>query len=153
MKNISISKVVRTGNLSRLQNPIHSWRQLGPLALTLALGLLVLMVAFHLIDPSAPLGYIVPPVLVGGLVPVLVIIPGRFEITTRFDARLMVVALDESLSALGYAPAGHGRGAVRYRSRQPGWLCKEIAVTVRDHALEVIGPVDALRALHKRIAY
>jgi hypothetical protein len=49
---------------------------------------------------------------------------------------------------LGYAPAERAPGAVRYRTRGG----KEIAVTVRAHALEVTGPVPALRALRRQMA-
>jgi hypothetical protein len=117
------------------------------LALTLALGLSALMFGFRQVDPGAPLAYIVVPVLAGGLLPMMTMMPGRFEVTTRFDACHLVVTLDEALGQLGYTPAERAPGAVRYRARGG----KEIAVTVRAHALEVTGPVPALRALRRQM--
>ncbi|WP_036170324.1 hypothetical protein [Massilia sp. 9096] len=125
-------------------------RRLATLALLLAIGLPALMIAFHLLDPTAPLGYIVVPVLLGGLLPITQVLPGRFEVKTRFDACHMVVTLDETLGRLGYQQAERGPGSVRYRARGgrwPSWLHKEIDVTVKPHALEVVGPMPALRAL------
>lgn len=118
------------------------------LAAMLALGLPAVMLACHMIDPAAPLAYIVLPVMAGGLMPMAAqMATGRLEVTTRFDACHLVVTLDEALGRLGYAPAERLPGAVRYRARGG----KEIAVTVREHALEVTGPVRALRALRQQM--
>jgi hypothetical protein len=149
-------KSVTFSDIEPVQTPSHRLprrgllRRLASLALLLALGLPALMIAFHLLDPTAPLGYIVVPVLLGGLLPVTQVLPGRFEVKTRFDACHMVVTLDETLSRLGYQQAGRGPGSVRYRARGarwPSWLNKEIEVIVKPHALEVVGPMPALRAL------
>jgi hypothetical protein len=67
---------------------------------------------------------------------------------TRFEACHLVCTLDDALGRLGYAPAERAPGAVRYRTRGG----KEIAVTVRAHALEVTGPVPALRALRRQMS-
>jgi hypothetical protein len=155
MKSVTISEVVRAHNRSRLLFPIQSWRQLASLATTLALGLPAIMLMFHLIDPATPLACIVIPVLAGGLLPVFAALPGRFEMTTRFDARYLVPRLDDTLKALGYAQAGQQRGAVRYRARNAGWFhCqeKEISVRLSEHALEIVGPIVTLRALQRHIA-
>jgi len=71
----------------------------------MALGLPALVVAFHLIDPTAPLGYIVVPVLMGALLPTAArTLPGRLEVTTRFSACHLVGTLDAAMERLGYAP-------------------------------------------------
>jgi hypothetical protein len=149
-------KSVTFSDIERVQGGVRSlprqsvMRRLGALALLLALGLAALMIAFHLLDPTAPLGYIVVPVLLGGLLPVTQMLPGRFEVTTRFDACHMVVTLDEALARLGYRQAERAPGSVRYHARGArwtSWLNKEIDVTVKPHALEVVGPMPALRAL------
>jgi len=154
MKSVTFSDIERVQDRARRLPRLQSLRRLATLALLLALGLPALMVAFHLLDPTAPLGYIVVPVLLGGLLPATQVLPGRFEVTTRFDACHMVVTLDEALGKLGYVQAERAPGSVRYRARGarwPSWLNKEIAVTVRPHALEVTGPVSALRALRVRM--
>jgi hypothetical protein len=155
MKSVTFSEVVRANDRSRLLNPVRSWRQLALFGVTLAIGLSLLMLVLHLVKPATPLAWIVLPVLAGGLLPVFAAVPGRFEVSTRFDARHMVGTLDETLGSLGFAPAAHAPGAVRYRSRDAGWRgwgSAEVAVTVREHALEVVGPIDTLRALQQRLA-
>jgi hypothetical protein len=150
MKSVTFSDIERVQDRSRALPSLPAIPRLTTLALLLALGLPSLMIAFHLLDPTAPLGYIVVPVLLGGLLPVTRVLPGRFEVTTRFDACHMVLTLDEALDKLGFEQAERAPGAVRYRergSRWPRWLGKEVIVTVRAHALEVTGPVPALRAL------
>ncbi|TFW35786.1 hypothetical protein [Massilia horti] len=146
MKNVTISAVAR--DASRLLYSAAAVRRVVLFGLTLALGLPAIIVAFHLLDPAAPLVYIVVPVLAGGLLPVLVGAPGRLVVNTRFDARHMVGTLDQTLGALGYAQAGGGPGAVRYRAGSR----EEIAVTVRDNSLEIVGPFTTLVALQKHIA-
>lgn len=129
--------------------------RLATFVLLLALGLPALMIVFHLLDPTAPLAYIVVPILLGGLLPATQILPGRFEVTTRFDACHMVLTLDEALDKLGYEQTERAPGSVRYRARGarwPRWLDKDITVTVHEHALEVTGPVPTLRALRRHIA-
>ena len=154
MKSVTFSDIERVQDRARRLPRLQSLRRLATLALLLALGLPALMVAFHLLDPTAPLGYIVVPVLVGGLLPVTQVLPGRFEVTTRFDACHLVVTLDEALSKLGYEQVERAPGSVRYRARSARWprsLDKQITVNVRPHALEVTGPVSALRALRVRM--
>jgi hypothetical protein len=147
MKSVTFSDIERVPEQARRTSPLGSPQRLALLVLTLALGLSALMIAFRQVDPGAPLAYIVVPVLAGGLLPMMTMMPGRFEVTTRFDACHLVVTLDEALGQLGYAPAERAPGAVRYRARGG----KEIAVTVRAHALEVTGPVPALRALRRQM--
>jgi len=154
MKSVTFSDIERVQARSRALPSLPSLHRLSTLALLLALGLPVLMIAFHLLDPTAPLGYIVIPVLLGGLLPATQVLPGRFEVTTRFDACHMVLTMDEALGKLGYEQAERAPGSVRYRARNarwPRWLDKEITVNVREHALEVTGPVPALRALRRII--
>lgn len=148
MKSVTFSDIVRVPEQARRTSSLGSPQRLAWLALTLALGLPALMYAFWQLDPGAPLAYIVLPILAGGLLPTLTMMPGRFEVTTRFEACHLVCTLDNALGRLGYAPAERIPGAVRYCTRGG----KEIAVTVRAHALEVTGPVPALRALRRQMA-
>ncbi|MGZ5203030.1 MAG: hypothetical protein ACXWC4_24970 [Telluria sp.] len=150
MKSVTFSDIERAPEQARRRpSSLGLPQPAARLVLTLALGLPALMVAFHQFDPGAPLAYIVLPILAGGLMPMAAqMMTGRFEVTTRFDACHLVVTLDEALGRLGYAPAERIPGAVRYRARGG----KEIAVTVREHALEVTGPVRALRALRTQMA-
>jgi hypothetical protein len=155
MKSVSMSEVVRAHDRARLLFPIQSWRQFGALAATLALGLPAIMFAVHLLDPAAPLAYIVIPVLLGGLLPVFAVLPARFEVRTRFDAQHLVGTIDHTLSTLGYAQADAEGGALRYRARKPGWFGsseKDIAVTLRERRIEIVGPIAILRALQRRMA-
>jgi hypothetical protein len=149
MKSVTFSDIERAPEQARRSpSPLASPQRAAWLVLTIVLGLPVLMLAFHMVDPGAPLAYIVVPILAGGLLPMAAqMMTGRFEVTTRFDACHLVVTLDEALGRLGYAPAERNPGAVRYRARGG----KEIAVTVRAHALEVTGPVRALRALREQM--
>ena len=149
MKSVTFSDIERVPEQARRRPSSLGLPQPAVrLALTLALGLPALMIAFHQFDPDAPLAYIVLPILAGGLLPMAAqMMTGRFQVTTRFDACHLVVTLDEALGRLGYAPAERIPGAVRYRARGG----KEIAVTVREHVLEVTGPVRALRALRQQM--
>jgi hypothetical protein len=155
MKSVSMSEVVRVHDRARLLFPIQSWRQFSAFAATLALGLPAIMFTVHLLDPAAPLAYIVIPVLLGGLLPVFAVLPGRFEVRTRFDAQHLVGTLDHTLGTLGYAQAGAEAGALRYRARKPGWFSRrerDIAVTLRDRQIEIVGPIATLRMLQRRMA-
>jgi hypothetical protein len=154
MKSVTFSDILRVPERPRYLFPLPALRRLTVFALSLALGLPALVVAFHLLDPTAPLGYIVIPVLAGGLLPLAHILPGRLEVTTRFRACHLVGTLDEALGQLGYVASVRAPGSLRYQTRakhwQP-WRSKEIAVTVHDHALELTGPVPALRAQRRRM--
>jgi hypothetical protein len=154
MKSVTFSDIERARDQARVLSTLLSKRSLAMTVMMLALGLPSLMIAFHLLDPTAPLGYIVVPVLLGGLVPMTQLLPGRLEVTTRFDACHLVGTLDDALAKLGYTSAGRAPGAVQYRARTdrwPQWQHKEITVTVREHALDVTGPVAALRALRHQM--
>jgi hypothetical protein len=150
MKSVTFSDIERAPEQVRSRSStLGSPQRTAWLMLTLALGLPVLMLAFHSFDPDAPLAYIVLPIMAGGALPMAAqMMTGRFEVTTRFDACHLVVTLDDALARLGYAPAERLPGAVRYRARGG----KEIAVIVHEHALEVTGPVKALRALRAQMA-
>jgi hypothetical protein len=89
-------------------------------------------------------------------------LPGRLDVTTRFQACHLIGTLDDALSKLGYTPEARAPGSLRYRtssrsrSRLLAWRAPrpaEIAVTVRAHALEVTGPVTALLALRRHLAW
>jgi hypothetical protein len=92
MKKFTRSTVVRDHAHPHL-HPIRSWRQLARYGATLALGLPAIAMAIHLLDPTAPLAYIVGPVLAGGLLPAFALLPSRFEVNTRFQARHLVGTL------------------------------------------------------------
>src|SRR5438067_12247674 len=75
-------------------------------------------------------------------------LPGRLDVTTRFQACHLVGTLDDALAKLGYAPAVRAPGSLRYRPHSrprllswPDVRPSDIAVTVHAHALEVTGPV------------
>lgn len=94
MKSVTFSDIERVPEQARRPSPLRSPQRVTLLVLTLALGLPALMFIFQQIDPGAPLAYIVVPVLAGGLLPMMSMMPGRFEVTTRFDACHLVVTLD-----------------------------------------------------------
>jgi hypothetical protein len=148
MKSVTFSDIERIPEQARNGSPLGAQQRMVLLGATLALGLPALMFVFHVFDPAAPLAYIVLPILAGGLLPMAHMVPGRLQVMTRFEACHLVCTLDQALARLGYVPAERAPGAVRYRARGG----KEIAVTVRDHVLEVTGPVPALRALRRRMA-
>jgi hypothetical protein len=153
MKSVTFSEVIRVRDASPLSTA--STRQLMLFGLTVAVGLPALVLGFHAIDPAAPLAYIVGPVMAGGMLPVLAAAPGQFAVQTRFHARHLVGTLDDTLGALGYVPVQRCAGTVRYRPQRPGllpWQRGEVSVTVRDHALDIVGPFDTLRALQRQLA-
>ena len=155
MKSVTFSDIERVEAHARFLPIIRSAQRQMTLALTLGLGLPALMLALHVIDPTAPLAYIVVPVLLGGIVPLARSLPGRLEVSTRFSACHLVGTLDDALDKLGYVSTDRGPGAVRYRvrtARWPQWQSNDIAVTVHEHALEVTGPVQTLRALRRQMA-
>ena len=154
MKNVTLTAVVRHHARRQFLCPIRSWRQLGLYAITLALGLPVVALVAHLIDPTAPLAYIVAPVAAGGLLPAFALLPGRFEVSTRFHAYHLVSTLDESLATLGYVKAQEDVGSIRYQPRRH-WLqgaTADIAVTLHPHAADIAGPLGPLRALQRQLA-
>ena len=155
MKNVTLSAVVRNHARRRLLCPIRTWRQLGQYAATLALGLPAIVVVMHLLDPTAPLAWIVVPVLAGGLLPAFTLLPGRFEVNTRFHAHHLVGTLDESLHRLGYVKTVEDAASLRYRPRRRHWLggpAADIAVTLHAHTADIAGPLGPLRALQRQLA-
>ncbi|WP_156650880.1 hypothetical protein [Massilia sp. Root133] len=156
MKSVTFSEIERVRKEAhRPTSPAPAQRRIL-LLLSMVLGLAALAFAFHLVDPTAPLGYIVVPVLLGGLLPAIApTLPGRLEVTTRFSACHLVGTLDDAMERLGYAPAERGPGTVRYRMRAARWPAgknADITVTVRDHMLEVAGPVRTLHALRQQLS-
>lgn len=156
MKSVTFSEIERVRKGSPRPSLTSPAQRLLLLLLCLVLGLPALVLAFHLIDPTAPLGYIVVPVLLGGLLPTIArTLPGRFEVTTRFSACHLVGTLDEAMERLGYTLKERGPGTVRYRmraARWPKWQAADITVTVLDHMLEVTGPMRTLRALRGQLS-
>jgi hypothetical protein len=154
MKSVSMSQVVRAHDPIRFLCPIQSWSQFVSLGLTLAVGLTFIATLCMAIDPSAPVAYIVIPVLVGGLAPVFAALPGRFHVSTRFHAHYFVKTIDEAIVAMGYNRAESADGRTRYqpRTRLVRWKENAIEVSVSEHAIVVGGPVFALRMLQQRLA-
>ena len=156
MKSVTFSEIERVRKGPHRPTAIDPAQRRALLLLSMMLGLPALVLAFHLVDPTAPLGYIVVPVLLGGLLPALArTLPGRFEVTTRFSACHLVGTLDDAMEQLGYAPVERGPGSVRYRmraARWPAWRNADVMVTVRDHMLEVAGPVRTLHALREQLS-
>jgi len=156
MKSVTFSEIERVRKGPHHPTSLAPAQHRALLLLSMVLGLPALVFAFHLVDPTAPLGYIVVPVLLGGLLPAIArTLPGRFEVTTRFSACHLVGTLDDAMARLGYAPAERGPGTVRYCMGAAHWPARknaEITVTVRDHLLEVTGPVRTLRALRRQLS-
>lgn len=152
MKSVMFSEVMPAQRGAGLLGKLSPLTAYG---LTLAIGMPLLVVAMHLFDPSAPLAYIVLPVLAGLALPLCAHAPGRLEVSTRFDACHMASTLDATLDALGYARSEAGPGLLRYvKTAQPSWRNRghNVNVRVHAHALEVIGPEPVLRALQKALA-
>ncbi|MES2758350.1 MAG: hypothetical protein V4693_13330 [Pseudomonadota bacterium] len=154
MKSVSMSQVVRAHDPIRFLCPIQSWRQLLSLGFTLVVGLTFIAMVCMAIDPSAPVAYILVPVLVGGLAPVFAALPARFQVNTRFHAQYFVKTLDEAILSMGYSAtqAADGRTSYQPQARLFRWKENAIEVSVRDHAIVVGGPVFALRMLQQRLA-
>jgi len=152
MKSVMFSEVMpaqqRAGRLGTL-SPLTAY------GLTLAIGMPLLVIAMHLFDPTAPLAYIVLPVLAGLALPLFANAPGRLDVNTRFDACHMATTLDATLASLGYVRGDAAPGLLRYvKTTRPTWRKRahNVNVRVHAHALEVIGPVPVLRALQKALA-
>lgn len=154
MKSVSMSQVVRSHDPIRFLCPFQSWSQLVSLGFTLALGLTFIAMLCMAIDPSAPVAYIVIPVLVGGLAPVFAALPGRFQVNTRFHAQYFVKTLDKAILSMGYSRNEPAEGCTWYQpqARLVRWKENAIEVSVSDHAIEVTGPVFVLRMLQQRLA-
>ena len=148
MKSVMFSEIV--GAPRRL-----GLRGLSPLAaygLTLAIGMPLLVLLLRLLDPGAPLAYIVPPVLAGLALPLCMSAPGRLDVSTRFDARHMRATLDSALGGMGYAQVCAGPDRIRYATNGSAWRARSVSVRIRPHVLEVVGPIPTLRALQAALA-
>jgi len=152
MKSVMFSEVVpaqRHAGLLRTLSPLTAY------GLTVAIGMPLLVLVMHLFDPTAPLAYIVLPVLAGLALPLCASAPGRLDVNTRFDACHMASTLDTTLASLGYVRADAGAGLLRYvKTARPTWRnrAQNVNIRVHAHALEVIGPIPVLRALQKALA-
>jgi hypothetical protein len=148
MKSVMFSEIVGAPRRAGL-------RGLSPLAaygLTLAIGMPLLVLLLRLLAPGTPLVYIVLPVLAGLALPLCRPAPGRFDVSTRFDARHMRVTLDSALGEMGYAQVCAGPDRIRYATRGSAWRARSVSVRIRPHVLEVVGPVPTLRALQAALA-
>jgi hypothetical protein len=155
MQNVTLGAVVRNHARRQLLCPIRSWRQLGLYALTLALGLPLIAVVARVLDPGAPLAYILVPVLAGGLLPAFALLPGRFEVKTRFQAHHLLSTLDESLQHLGYVKTVENAARLHYQPRRRRWFggpAADIDVTLHPYAADIAGPLRALRVLQRTLA-
>lgn len=155
MKNVTLSQVTRAHAPYRFLCPIRSRRQLVAFGIFLLFGLPVIALLLKLLDPSAPLAYILVPALVGGSLPMFAVLPARLSMVTRFHAGHLIHTLDETIQSLGYARSETTAAGARYHTMQPRWLAwkeNDIAVTVRDHSIEISGPVCAMRALQEKLA-
>ncbi|MDB5917967.1 MAG: hypothetical protein JWR40_2201 [Massilia sp.] len=154
MKSVSLSQVVRSHDSFRFFCPLQSWSQFLSLAVTLGAGLACIALLFMAIDPTAPVAYIVVPVLLGGLAPVFAALPGKFEVVTRFHAQYFLKTLDQSIMSMGYSAELPAAGRTRRYSRAKAlfnWKENAIAVTVTEHAITVEGPIFSLRMLQQKL--
>ena len=155
MKNVTMSEVTRTHAPYRFLCPIRSRRQLIAFGIFLLFGLPLIALLLKLLDPSAPLSYIIIPALVGGSAPMFAVLPARLRMVTRFHAGHLIHTLDETIQSLGYERSESSAAAgARYHATQPRWLAwkeNDIEVMVRDHTIEVNGPVCAMRVLQERL--
>jgi hypothetical protein len=152
MKSVTFSEVEYAHDVAPWLSPSQPRRRLFSFVLLMAAGLAGLACLFRWLDPTAPLAFIVFPVLAGGLLPLFALMPARFEVTTRFEARHLMRTLDDGLSGLGYEPVAMPPGLLRYRPRSARWLrwpSKEIDITLREHMLCISGPAIAVHALRK----
>ncbi|WP_426115189.1 hypothetical protein [Massilia sp. PWRC2] len=155
MKSVSLSPVVPVQWAPRLPHERQSWRPLAALALAVSSGLALIAALMMHLDPTAPAAWIVIPVLLGGSLPLLAVLPGRFDVHTRFDAAHFVNTLDRTLGEMGYISEGctdPRTRSYRRRSRLPHWNDGTIALTVHAHAITVGGPLPALRQLQQRLS-
>ena len=154
MKSVSMSEVVRSHDAFRSLCPIQSWGQLLSLALTLSVGLALIAMLFMALDPTAPVAFIIIPVLLGGLAPVFAALPARFEVVTRFHAQHFLKTLDRTILSMGYvADEAQSERSRQYRPRARlfRWKENEIAVSVTEHVITIGGPVLALRLLQAKL--
>lgn len=154
MKSVTLSQVVRAHDPYRFLFPIQSWSQLISLCVVLAIGLPLIVMALRLLDPSAPLAYIVLPALAGATAPLFAALPGRFEVLTRFHARQFLNPLEQALITMGYSRGEAGPECTRYCSNGAAWMRwreNEIRVTVNEHVLGIKGPIFMLRVLQQKL--
>jgi hypothetical protein len=148
MKSVMFSEIVGAPRRAGL-------RGLAPLAaygLTLAIGMPLLVLVLRLLDPGAPLAYIVLPVLAGLALPLWAPPPGRFDVSTRFDARYLRATLDSAMGEMGYTQVCAGPDRIRYATNGSAWRARSVSVRIRPHVLEVVGPIPTLRALQAALA-
>jgi hypothetical protein len=149
MKSVMFSEIVQALRRAGL-------RGLPPLtayALTLAVGMPLLVLALRAAFPAAPLACIVLPMLAGLGLPLCTSAPGRLDVSTRFRARHMRTTLGSTLDAMGFTEACAGPERIRYvKAGASGWRTQSVSVRIRPNVLEVIGPIPTLRALQGALA-
>ena len=153
MKNVTCSEVERTHSVLRFLCPIQSWSQFLSVVVTYVLGLSVVALVIHLLDPSEPLAYIMVCASLGGSWALFAALPARIELTTSTEARHFVKSVQEKIMASGYREVKAIPGGMHFRSKLPRWLRwaeNEVNLVAHDHAIELSGPAVALRLL-KRI--
>ncbi len=153
MNSVTFSEIERVRQRPGFLQRLDTWRQSLPWALTLLAGLPILVLVLHLIDPDTPMPFLVLPAIIGGLLPICMLGPGRFEMRTRLDAHDMIATLDAALETLGYRRTATDSTSIRYFRPRP-WLRGQegaIDVAVREHVLEIVGPVGSLRLLQHRM--
>jgi hypothetical protein len=149
MKSVMFSEIVGAPRRAGVRglSPLVAW------GLTMAIGMPLLVLVLHLADPSAPLAYIVLPVLAGLALPLCASAPGRLDVSTRFDARHMRSTLDGVLDTMGFTQVCAGPDRVRYvKAGARAWRAQSVSVRIRPHVLEVVGPIPTLRALQAALA-
>ena len=154
MKSVSLSQVVRSHDSFRFFFPLQSWSQSLSLAVALCAGLACIALLCMVIDPTAPAAYIIVPVLLGGLAPVLAALPGKFQVVTRFHAHYFLKTLDQTIVSMGYSAQLPATGHTHRYSRSTGlfhWKEHVIAVTVSEHAITIDGPIFTLRMLQQKL--
>jgi hypothetical protein len=152
MKSVTFSQVMYAHGPAPAPSANRPRRRLLSFALLMVLGLASLVALFHRLDPGAPLALIVVPVLAGGLLPLVALMPARFEVSTRFEAHHLLQSIEESLAERGYERIPMPPGQLRYRPKGgllARWPAREIDLTLRAHLLCITGPAATLRALRK----
>ena len=154
MKSVSMTQLVRSHTLYRRAIPVQSWRELAALALTLSIGLVGITMVLMALDPSAPLAWIVTPVLLGGSLPLFAALPGQFDVLTRFEASHLLKTLDATLRDMGYAATATADGRTHTYQRPARlfrWKDSIITLQIQPHTISIAGPMPAMRRLQQRL--
>jgi hypothetical protein len=144
MKSVMFSEIVQVPRRSGRRGP----SPLAAYGLTVAIGLPLLVLALRVADPAAPLACIVLPLLAGLALPLCASVPGRLDVSTRFDACHLRMTVEQSLATLGFAVAETDAARLLFIEQGASpWRAASVSVRIHFHTLEVIGPVPTLRRL------